>query len=137
MYNPQLETFIRVADAGSFSKAAEETYITATAVIKQITILETDLGVRLFLRTHKGVTLTEAGKSLYKDAKYLIQYSRDSIARAKDAMQGNEHIIRIGTSPITPTHFLMEIWPQIHALHPELKFQLVTFENTPENAQKI
>lgn len=36
MYNPQLETFIRVADAGSFNKAAEESYITPTAVIMRI-----------------------------------------------------------------------------------------------------
>ena len=36
MYNPQIETFIKVADAGSFNKAAEELYITPTAVIKQI-----------------------------------------------------------------------------------------------------
>ncbi len=34
MYNPQLETFIRVADAGSFNRAAEESFITPTAVIK-------------------------------------------------------------------------------------------------------
>lgn len=40
MYNPQLETFLRVADAGSFSKAAEHSYITPTAVIKQINLLE-------------------------------------------------------------------------------------------------
>lgn len=36
MYNPQLDTFLRVADAGSFNKATEEMYITPTAVIKQI-----------------------------------------------------------------------------------------------------
>lgn len=40
MYNPQLETFIRVADAGSFNKAAEQAYITPTAVLKQINLLE-------------------------------------------------------------------------------------------------
>ena len=43
MYNPQLDTFIRVADAGSFNKAAEAAYITPTAVIKQINLLESDL----------------------------------------------------------------------------------------------
>ncbi len=43
MYNPQLETFLRVADAGSFSKAAESSYITPTAVIKQINLLEANL----------------------------------------------------------------------------------------------
>ena len=46
MYNPQLETFLKVADAGSFNKAAEEAYITPTAVIKQINLLEDSLGVR-------------------------------------------------------------------------------------------
>ncbi len=51
MYNPQLETFIRVADAGSFNKAAEEAYITPTAVIKQINLLEAELDVKLFERT--------------------------------------------------------------------------------------
>ena len=40
MYNPQLDTFICVVEAGSFSKAAEELYISAPAVIKQINSLE-------------------------------------------------------------------------------------------------
>lgn len=83
MYNPQLDTFLRVADAGSFNKAAEKAYITPTAVIKQINLLETELGVKLFERTHRGLTLTKAGKSLYQDTKYIIQYCRDSITRAK------------------------------------------------------
>lgn len=43
MYNPQLDTFLHVADAGSFNKAAEESYITPTAVIKQINLLEASL----------------------------------------------------------------------------------------------
>ena len=60
MYNPQLETFIRVADAGSFNKAAEQSYITPTAVIKQINLLEADLDVKLFERTHRGLTLTKS-----------------------------------------------------------------------------
>lgn len=137
MYNPQLETFIRVADAGSFSKAAGESYITSTAVIKQINILEADLGVQLFIRTHRGVTLTESGKSLYNDTKYLIQYSKDSIARAKDVMADAGNIIRIGTSPITPSEFLVELWPQLHKKYADVKFKLIPFENTPENAREI
>ena len=65
MYNPQLETFIRVADAGSFNKAAEQSYITPTAVIKQINLLEANLDVKLFERTHRGLTLTKAGTVSY------------------------------------------------------------------------
>ncbi|MGN0977454.1 MAG: LysR family transcriptional regulator [Faecousia sp.] len=137
MYNPQLETFLRVADAGSFNKAAEQSYITPTAVIKQINLLESQLGVKLFERSHRGLRLTKAGMSLYQDAKYIIQYCRDSVVRAKNAMQECDNVIRIGTSPMTPAQILVELWPRIHAQCPEIKFQLVPYENTPENAREI
>ena len=51
-------------------------YISAPAVTKQINLLESSLGLQLFVRTHRGLILTEAGKSLYRDAKYIIQYCR-------------------------------------------------------------
>lgn len=137
MYNPQLETFIHVADAGSFNKAAEQSYITPTAVIKQINLLEADLDVKLFKRTHRGLVLTKAGISSYNDAKYVIQYCKDSVIRAKNAMQEGNNVIRIGTSPMTPAGVLVELWPKIHKLCPEIKFQLIPFENTPENAREI
>lgn len=137
MYNPQLETFLRAADAGSFSKAAEQSFITPTAVIKQINLLEESLGVKLFDRTHRGLTLTGAGRSLYQDAKYIIQYCRDSVTRAKNAMQEDSNIIRIGSSPMTPAQLLMELWSKVQELQPDIKFQIVPFENTPENAREI
>lgn len=137
MYNPQLETFIRVADAGSFNKAAEQSYITPTAVIKQINLLEESLGIKLFERSHRGLILTKAGKSLYQDAKYVIQYCRDSVTRAKNAMQADSNVIRIGTSPMTPAQLLMQLWPKIQERCPDIKFQIIPFENTPENAREI
>ena len=137
MYNPQLETFIRVADAGSFSKAAEQLYISAPAVIKQINALENSLNLQLFERTHRGLAITEAGRSLYQDAKYLIQYSKESLIRAQDAMNQNEEIIRVGISPMTPPEIFVELWPRIQEIYPDMKFKLITFENTPENAREI
>ena len=71
MYNHQLDTFIQVAEVGSFSKAAA-LYITPTAVIKQMNLLEATVGVPLFVRTHRGLTLTAAGQSLYTDARHLV-----------------------------------------------------------------
>ena len=137
MYNPQLETFLHVADAGSFNKAASERYITPTAVIKQINLLEDSLDVKLFDRSHRGLTLTPAGRSLYQDAKYIIQYCRDSVTRAKNAMQEDSNVIRIGSSPMTPAQLLMGLWAKINERHPDIKFQIVPFENTPENAREI
>lgn len=119
MYNPQLETFIHVADAGSFNKAAEELFITPTAVIKQINLLEGSLDVKLFERTHRGLILTKAGKILYQDAKYIIQYCRDSVTRAKNAMQEDTNVIWIGSSPMTPAQLLMQLWPKIQERMPD------------------
>lgn len=137
MYNTQLDTFIMVSDSGSFSKAAEALYISPTAVIKQINLLEARLDLCLFLRSHRGLRLTEAGESLYRDIKYMIQYSKDSLIRARSSMKQNENIIHIGTSIMTPSQFLMELCPQIYELCSELKFKLVPFENTPESEREI
>ncbi|WP_024345908.1 LysR family transcriptional regulator [Lacrimispora indolis] len=137
MYNPQLETFIRVAEAGSFNKAAEELYITPPAVIKQINLLEAELELTLFVRTHRGLNLTDAGKSLYNDANYVVQYCKDSVTRARNAMKNGDNIIRIGSSPMTPAQSLVELWPKIQEHCPDIKFQIIPFENTPENAREI
>ncbi len=132
-----METFISVADAGSFNKAAESSYITPTAVIKQINLLEADLGVKLFERSHRGLTLTKAGQSLYNDSKYVIQYCKDSVLRAKNAMLEDGKLIRVGTSPMTPAQALVDLWPRLQQEYPEFKLKFVPYENTPENAREI
>lgn len=137
MYNPQLETFLCVAEAGSFNKAAERLYISPPAVIKQINLLEESLDLQLFVRTHRGLQLTEAGKSLQQDTRYVIQYCKDSVTRARNAMQESTDVIRIGTSPMTPAQVLVELWPQLQQDCPTTKFQLVPFDNTLENAREI
>ncbi len=137
LYNPQLETFLCVAEAGSFNKAAERLYISPPAVIKQINLLEEKLDVQLFVRTHRGLELTKAGQSLYQDAKYIIQYCKDSVTRAKNVMQESADVIRIGTSPMTPAQVLVDLWPKLQKDCPNTKFQLIPFDNTPENAREI
>ena len=137
MYNPQLETFVCVVEAGSFSKAAEKLFISPPAVIKQINSLEASLSLQLFYRTHRGLVVTEAGKSLYNDAIYIINYCKDSVKRAKDSMKVSEDVIRVGISPLTPPQVFVELWPKIQKIYPHMKFQLITFENTPENAREI
>ena len=137
MYNPQLETFLCVVESGSFSKAAEKLYITAPAVIKQINALEGSLDLQLFDRTHRGLIVTNAGKSLYHDAKYMIQYCKDSVVRAKASMNDEKEVIRVGISPLTSPQVFVDLWPKIQEICPDMKFQLVPFENTPENAKEI
>ena len=137
MYNPQLDTFICVVEAGSFSKAADKLYISPPAVIKQINSLENNLGVQLFARTHRGLVVTAAGESLYQDAKYMVNYSKEAIERAKEAGNDEDDVIRVGISPMTPPQVFVELWPRIQEQYPNVKFKLVPFENTPENAREI
>ena len=89
------------------------------------------------MKEHTEVLLLRSGKSLYQDAKYLIQYSKESLIRAQEAMNHNEEIIRVGISPMTPPEVFVELWPKIQKIYPEMKFKLITFENTPENAREI
>ena len=126
-----------MVECGSFNKASEKLYISPPAVIKQINLLEESLNLKLFVRTHRGLMLTEAGKSLYQDAKYIIQYCKESVARAQNAMQAHEDVICIGTSPMTPAQVLVDLWPKIQKDCPGIKFQLVPYDNTPENAREI
>lgn len=137
MYNHQLETFIKTADAGSFAKAGDVLNVSSTAIMKQINLLEDSLGVKLFERSPRGLVLTNAGKSYYQDAKFMIQYAQDSQMRARNAMLGGENMIRLGSSLMTPCQFLMDLWPLIRQIDPDLKFKVVNFENTPENAREI
>ena len=137
MYNLQLETFIVVADLGSFNKAAEALYITPPAVTKQINLLEKDLGLKLFIRTHRGLVLTETGKSLYKDAKYIIQYCKESVERAKKAMEEKDNVVRVGTSPMTPAAPLVRLWAKVQKNYPDIRLQIVPYMNSLENAREI
>ena len=136
MYNTQLETFLRVAESGSFNKAAELLYITPPAVTKQVNLLEEDLQLTLFERTHRGLKLTSAGQSLYKDVSYLINYCNASLERARNATVPTEKIVRIGVSPMTPQP-LVDVWPEIQKRCPDIRFQMIPFSNTPSNARDI
>ena len=98
MYNHQLDTFLKVAELGSFGKAAEALYISAPAVIQQINLLEGECGVRLFERSNHGVKLTPAGSSVLEDAKTIIRLAREATLKARQIEQSGRTTVRIGTS---------------------------------------
>ncbi len=81
----QLETFVRVAELGSFSKAAIVLDTAQPALSRQVRQLETDLHVTLLERTGRGVVLTEAGKRLYEHSVGILQL----VARAREAVQAS------------------------------------------------
>ena len=129
MYNYLLDTFITAADCGSFTKAADALYISPTAVMKQINSLEQRLGIKLTERTTAGIKLTAAGKIIYRDAKFMIDYSKKSIAEAKSAERSYETTFCVGTSLLNPAKPFMDIWYRVNKKFPEYKLHLVPFED--------
>ncbi len=138
MLNGQLETFIKTAESGSFTKAAELLFLTPTAVMKQINALERQISVTLFERTNHGLRLTKAGESFLQDARYLLEYSERAVLKAQKIDEGeNRSSIRIGTSVMTPATFILDIWSQIQSRMPTLKIELIPFDNNPVNSREI
>lgn len=129
MYNHMLDTFIAAADCGSFTKAAERLYISPTAVMKQMNTLEEHLDMKLLERTPFGVHLTDAGTLIYRDAKFMIEYSRKSIADARATLHARDTTFCVGTSLLNPAKPFMDLWYRVNRDFPEYKLHLVTFED--------
>ncbi len=124
-----LKTLIHVADCGSFSGAAEKLFLSPTAVMKQMNQLEDLAGVPLLIRTNHGAALTDAGKSLYGDAKYLIQYVEEALTRARRAAGAAPYIIRVGNSLLNPCKGLIALWNRVSPGYPQFKIQIIPFED--------
>lgn len=131
MYHPQIETLVQVADAGSFSKAAEKMYITPVSVMHQINALEKRIGIKLFERTNHGVRLTEAGKSIYHDARQIIAASDTAIQRAKQIAGVEQAVIRIGTSILRPCKQLIDLWTRADNGASLFQIKIIPFEDDP------
>ena len=83
----QLECFVAVAEHMNFSRASEELKITQPAVSHQIRTLEEELGVKLFKRTSKSVSLTPEGIQFLPDAELILRtvlYARERLGRHED-----------------------------------------------------
>ena len=132
MYNHMLDTFIAVADCGSFTKASQQLYISPTAIMKQMNALENHLELKLIERTPSGVQLTSSGEIIYRNSKFMIDYSHKSIAEAKASVYANDTTFCVGTSLLNPAKPFMDIWYRVNKDFPEYKLHLVPFEDNHE-----
>lgn len=132
MFNSLLPIFVCVADCGSFNKAAEKMYISPPAVMKQINALEKHLDMKLFNRTNQGISLTSAGKVIYRHAKFMFDYSAKAIEEARHEMQVFETTFCIGSSLLNPCKPFMDLWYKVNENFPGYKLHIVPFEDDHE-----
>lgn len=137
MYMRELTTFIMVANQGSFLKAAQELYITPASVMNQMNKLENLIGAKLIERTNQGTSLTAAGRSIYQDAKQMIDFAEEAMKKAQKLADSEQTGIRIGTSILRPCKRLIDLWNQIDDGTQPFQMQIIPFDDDPVSLASI
>lgn len=137
MYDRFLYTFVKVVEYGSFSKASEALFLTRVSVMKQINTLEERIGVKLFYRNNSGISLTEAGKSVYEDALKIIALCEEAETRARAIENSRQELIRVGSSFLNPGQPLISLCENIREENPWFKFKVTPFNDDHEKLLSI
>ena len=131
MYSRELYTFVIAVENGSFLSASKELFITPASVMNQINKFESQIGIKLIERTNQGITLTSAGRSIYKEAKRIIKISDHAISKAKQIAMNEQRIINVGTSILRPCKMLVDLWSEIDDETLPVTIHIVPFDDTP------
>ena len=118
--------FYAVANNGNITKAAEELNISQPAISKSIKNLEEQLGGSLFVRTKRGVILTEEGKEFYNYIKHAIEYISNGENKFTQLINLESGCIKIGVSTTLTKEFLLPYLERFHKLYPKIDIQIVT-----------
>jgi len=128
--------FYYTATFGSVTNAARKLCITQPAVSQAIKTLEDEIGMELFIRTRKGVILTEAGNILMNHVKSgyeTIILGEKKLSELKNLEFGD---IRIGASDMTLQYYLLPYLERFHQLYPNIKVH-VTNAPTPSTIEHL
>ena len=120
-----MEAFVLVVDTGSFSAAARRLKVGQPAVSKLVAQLEERLGVKLLVRTTRGLTATEAGLNYYERARRSIEEADEAESAARGAGSGLTGRLRICGAVTFARIHLMPRLPEFLARHPELEMEVV------------
>jgi DNA-binding transcriptional LysR family regulator len=119
-----MQTFVRIVDAGSISKAAEQLGLAKSGVSRRLVELESQLGVRLLNRTTRRSSLTDAGRAYYEGAVRLLGDVEELNAATSDSTASLAGTLRLAV----PLSFgLGHLTPAIDAFlraHPELELHV-------------
>ena len=116
----QLEYFAAVAEEGSISGASRALHVAQPPISRQLSLLEDELGVTLFLRTNKGVALTEAGRCLYQHSRQMFQSLRTMADSVRDVEAGARGQLKLGVI-YSDVQTATQLLKQYHAQYPQVE----------------
>ncbi|WP_109479832.1 LysR family transcriptional regulator [Paraburkholderia sp. C35] len=119
-----MEIFVSVAEAGSFSAAARRMNVGQPAISKSVAQLEERLGVRLILRSTRGLAMTEAGQRFYEHAKLAIQEADDAEHAVRDASDSLSGKLRVSAAVTFACLHVLPWLEEFMNRHPKLEIDL-------------
>ncbi|QIB34546.1 LysR family transcriptional regulator [Ancylobacter pratisalsi] len=125
-----LEAFMRSAEHGSFSEAARRLSLTPAAVSRNVAMLERNLGVRLFTRSTRRLTLTEAGETFRQSIGDKLEALQAAIAGISADGGEPAGTLKVSLPPTFGINYLMPLLPGFMARYPRIKPEW-HFENRP------
>lgn len=130
----QLQTFVAIADTGSFTRAAERVFKTQSAVSMQMRRLEERIGKQLFMKDGRGNRLTAEGERLLNFARRMLRLNNEAIAAFDDNRL--EGMLRIGTPDDYADRYMPEIIMRFAKTHPNVELYIVC-EPSVDLAEKM
>ena len=118
--------FYVVANHSNITKASEELNISQPAISKSIKNLEDQLGGNLFIRTKRGVILTEEGKEFYNYIKQAMEYINNAEKKFTNLINLETGCIKIGINTTLTKEFLLPFLEEFHSLYPKIDIQIMT-----------
>lgn len=120
-----ISTFVRVAELGSFQKAAEVQNTTPQAVSKAIRQLEQQLGIRLFHRTTRKNSLTEEGQRLLESVKPNLEGLLGALSKTRNAAKDSEGTVRIAAGGTVGRKVLIPLLAEFQQRYPRIQIDLL------------
>ena len=122
-----LESFVRSAESGSFSAAARRMGLTAAAVSRNVARLESQLGLRLFHRSTRHLTLTESGERFFHEASAGVQVLERALANVSVAAHQPSGVLKVSMSPSFGADYVVPLLPEFlnrfPAIVPDLRLE--------------
>ena len=116
-----LESFVRSAESGGFSAAARRLGLTPAAVSRNVAMLERNLGVRLFHRSTRKLTLTEAGEQFLQNIAGNLDGLQAAIADVATDRGGPAGMLKVSMSLSVGLDYVMPLLPEFLARYPRIR----------------
>ena len=129
--------FVAVAQERSFTRAAERLLIAQSPLSRQIRKLERDVGVELFARTTRSVSLTYAGQVFYEAAVQLLEASDEVIETTRKASRGEFGKLSVGFTGAATYELLPVILRAYADRHPDVTIEVKSDMDTPQQVEAL